>query len=190
MKKYILIATDEFIYDRLKTEFNKFDNVEIHAGIFENLDNIDCLVSPANSFGLMNGGMDAAITRYFGNQLQERVQEYIMKEFYSEQPVGTSFIINTQNENIPYLAHTPTMRIPQDISKTENVYSAMRATLIETERHKNINTVAIPAFGHGAGRVHAKDVAYQMAKAFMQILAQPQILDWNYASDIAYALDN
>ncbi|ECE9311446.1 phage tail protein, partial [Salmonella enterica subsp. enterica serovar Napoli] len=35
------------------------------------------MVSTANSFGLMDGGVDAAITAYFGPQLQERVQRNI-----------------------------------------------------------------------------------------------------------------
>lgn len=189
MKNYILMATDEFIYDRLQLEFSRYDNVKIHPGVFEQLEGIDCLVSPANSFGLMDGGMDAAITNYFGNQLQERVQEHILKEYLGEQPVGTSFIIETNDERIPYLAHTPTMRVPTNIEGTDNVYKAMRATLIETEKDHRIKTVAIPAFGYGVGRVHAVDVSYQMAKAYLQIVAQPKQIDWSYARSVHYAVD-
>mgnify|MGYP001045746119 FL=1 len=58
------------------------------------------------------GGVDAAITVFFGNQLQKRVQQRIVDEFDGEQPIGTSFIITTQDAKHPYLAHTPTMRVP------------------------------------------------------------------------------
>lgn len=189
MKTYVLMATDEFIADRLSREFAEFSNVEVYKGVFQNLGGVDCLVSPANSFGIMDGGMDLAITDYFGKELQDRVQEKIKEEYFSEQPVGTSFILETDNENFPYLAHTPTMRVPQSIDDTDNVYNAMRATLIETEKHTDIKTVAIPAFGHGSGNIHASDVAYQMGKAFLQVVAQPDEIDWNYASSIDYAIN-
>ncbi|MGB3240982.1 MAG: hypothetical protein WBB29_22045 [Geitlerinemataceae cyanobacterium] len=51
----------------------------------------DCLVSPANSFGMMDGDMDAAIVRYFGQSLMDRVQRRILDDYLGEQPVGTSF---------------------------------------------------------------------------------------------------
>lgn len=186
------MATDEFIYDRFITEFGKFSNVEIYFGGFEALadvEKVDCLVSPANSFGLMDGGMDQAITDYFGEQLQKRVQQHITENYASEQPVGTSFIIETHNEKIPYLAHTPTMRVPAIVKDTDNAYLAMRATMIEAEKHENINTVAVPAFCYGVGQMHGSDVAYQMAKAYLQIIAQPQKIDWNYAMSVNYAID-
>lgn len=188
MKKYILMATDDFIADRFQREFSPYDNVSVWNGTFETLPGIDCLVSPGNSFGLMDGGMDQAIVNYFGDEIQIKVQSVISDVFYSEQPIGTSFIVGTGDDSIPYLAHTPTMRVPTDISSTDNVYNAMRATLMETERHEDINTVAIPAFGHGAGGVHGAKVAYQMAKAFLQIVAQPKVIDWEYATKVDYGV--
>ncbi|EJB4474161.1 hypothetical protein MT082_003968, partial [Salmonella enterica] len=38
----------------------------------------------AETFGLMDGGVDAAITAYFGSQLQERVQQNIIREYLGE----------------------------------------------------------------------------------------------------------
>lgn len=181
-RKYILLATNHYLADCFEKEFRDFDNVEVHRGFFEQLDSIGCLVSPANSFGLMDGGMDQAITNYFGNQLQERVQEYIIKEFYGEQPVGTSFVIETNNDKIKYLAHTPTMRVPKIIKDTDNVYRATKATLIAIEKFdKEINTVALPAFGAGVGLVHPVNVAYQMSLAMKHFENPPKSLDWNFA---------
>lgn len=64
-------TTDQTITD---TELY-FYGCEDVACVCESLENflnthtIDCVVSPANSFGLMDGGYDLAITEYFGEQL-------------------------------------------------------------------------------------------------------------------------
>lgn len=188
-RKYILLATNHYLADCFEKAFRDFDNVEVHRGFFEQLDNIDCLVSPANSYGLMDGGMDQAITNYFGNQLQERVQGHIIKEFYGEQPVGTSFLIETNNDKIKYLAHTPTMRVPKIIKDTDNVYRATKATLIAIEKYdKEINTVALPAFGAGVGKVHPVNVAYQMSLAMKHFENPPKSLDWNFESFREYEI--
>ena len=73
------------------------------------------MVSAANSFGLMDGGVDAAITAFFGTQLQTRVQNHILREYLGEQPVGTAFVIETGDNNHPWLVHAPTMRVPLTI---------------------------------------------------------------------------
>lgn len=98
----ILLATNQYQAECFEHAFLDYPNVNVFYGLFEELDSFDCLVSPGNSFGLMDGGMDAAITKYFGDQLQQRVQKEIINNFYGEQPVGTSFIIETNNNHIPY----------------------------------------------------------------------------------------
>ena len=42
----------------------------------------DAVVSPANSFGFMDGGIDLTYRRYFGLDLQSRVQAKIRSEFH------------------------------------------------------------------------------------------------------------
>lgn len=181
-RKYILLATNTYIAECFEKAFKEYDNVSVHLGVFEQLNDVDCLVSPANSYGLMDGGMDQAITNYFGAQLQQRVQEHIIKHYYGEQPVGTSFIIETNSSPYKYLAHTPTMRVPKIVSDTDNAYVATKATLIAVEQYdKEINSVALPAFAAGIGRIHPVDVAYQMELAFKHFLNPPKSIDWNFA---------
>src|SRR6185295_8330217 len=72
-------------------------DVEIVQDYFERIPEYNCMVSAANSFGLMDGGVDAAITRYFGDDLMARVQQRIIDEYMGEQSVGTSFIIETHH---------------------------------------------------------------------------------------------
>lgn len=150
--KLILSAINEDLYLAFKKHFEKFPQVEVVFKSFEQTE-FDCVVSAANSFGLMDGGVDQCITDYFGVQMMQRVQEAVIKEYYGEQPVGTSMVIrgneNFSFENVEheegeikpvlkknkYVAHTPTMRIPMDINKTSYVYSAMKAMLIAIEKH-------------------------------------------------------
>jgi hypothetical protein len=73
--------------------FAGLPHVEIVNDYFERLPEFDCLVSAANSFGHMSGGVDAAIIRFFGEPLMERVQRRILDEWRGEQPVGTSMIV-------------------------------------------------------------------------------------------------
>ena len=184
----ILMATDEFQAKQFEKQFTGVENVRIHRGFFESLDKVDCLVSPANSFGLMDGGMDLVITNYFGNQLQERVQKVILKDYYGEQPIGTSFIVETKNEKIPYLSHTPTMRVPRLIHNTDNVYRAMKSMLIAVLKHGKANSVACPALGAGVGRLHPSIVAYQMKLAYEHLENVPEVIDWQYASILNYEI--
>ena len=58
----------------------------------------------------MTAGIDAAVVRFFGEPLMQRVQHRIMDEFFGEQPVGTAFVLSTGHPAVPFLAHAPTMR--------------------------------------------------------------------------------
>jgi hypothetical protein len=91
----ILVAPDPALDRAFRSRFDYLPNVTFANCEFERLSSYDCLVSPANSFGMMDGGMDAAITAFFGMQLMERVQQQILDDYLGEQSVGTSFIIAT-----------------------------------------------------------------------------------------------
>ncbi|HGB7716229.1 TPA: prophage tail fiber N-terminal domain-containing protein [Salmonella enterica subsp. enterica serovar Enteritidis] len=123
----------------------------------------------AETFGLMDGGVDAAITAYFGSQLQERVQQNIIREYLGEQPVGTAFVIETGNSKHPWLVHAPTMRVPLIIDGTDAVYNATRAALLAIFQHnksagedRKITSVALPAMGAGCSQVPPDSVARQI----------------------------
>jgi O-acetyl-ADP-ribose deacetylase (regulator of RNase III) len=81
----------------------------------------DAVISPANSFGFMDGGIDLAYRRYFGMDLQSRVQAKIRSEFHGELPVGQAMVVPTGHETVPYLVAAPTMRIPDKIADTVNL---------------------------------------------------------------------
>jgi hypothetical protein len=64
--KLVLVDPNSSVTTAFKERFDYLPNVEVVNGSFEQLNSYDCLVSPANSFGMMDGGVDAAITKFFG----------------------------------------------------------------------------------------------------------------------------
>ena len=98
----IIVAPDYALYQAFQQQFDYLPNVEVANCNFEQLSSYDCLVSPANSFGMMDGGIDAAITAFFGMQLMERVQQRILDDYLGEQSVGTSFMIETGHPQYPF----------------------------------------------------------------------------------------
>jgi O-acetyl-ADP-ribose deacetylase (regulator of RNase III) len=205
--KLILSAISEDLYLAFQKHFAQFPQVEVVFKPFEQTE-FDCVVSAANSFGLMDGGVDQCITDYFGIQMMKRMQEAVIKEYYGEQPVGTSMILRG-NENFSfgeggvllknkYVAHTPTMRIPMDINRTSYVYSAMKAMLIAVEKHNEevdefkkhnienhntrIDVVVCPGLGTNAGRVPAEEAAKMMSLALHHFLNPPTSINWYYAT--------
>src|SRR5215467_5787903 len=44
----------------------------------------DAIISPANSFGFMDGGIDAVYTYQLGEQVQDRLRERLARDFGGE----------------------------------------------------------------------------------------------------------
>ncbi|MEZ4670457.1 MAG: macro domain-containing protein [Anaerolineae bacterium] len=184
--KLILVDINPALCRAWEEYFAKLPNVEIVNDYFESIPEYDCMVSAANSFGLMDGGVDAAITHYFGSDLMFAVQRRIIDEYFGEQPVGTSMIVATDHPKHPFLAHTPTMRVPLRITHTDHVYLAMWAMLREVHHHnqrneRKINIVACPGLGTGVGGVPFREAARQMSAAYKNYLNPPTSIHWNYA---------
>ena len=197
--KLILTDFNEELCNEWRKVFAKEseeEKVEVHHGRFEDVE-FDCVVSPANSFGQMDGGFDEALTMFFGEQMQTRVQETIIRDFGGEQPVGTSKLVMAYNvEDQPdrwkWVAHTPTMIIPMDISKTTNVYMSMKAMLLTVEKHNRkyngstneplrIKSVLCPGLGTGAGRVPYGKAAMDMYRAYINSYNPPSELNWDFS---------
>jgi O-acetyl-ADP-ribose deacetylase (regulator of RNase III) len=140
----------------------------------------DAVVSPANSFGFMDGGIDLAYRRYFGANLQARVQEKIRTKFFGELPVGQATVLPTDHDSVPYLVVAPTMRIPDRIGNTVNVYLAFRAALLAVLAHNEVSSIPIsalrvPALGTGVGAMPLARAAHQMHAAYVSVFESP---DW------------
>lgn len=138
--------------DAFRVRFEGLPRVTILQSRFEDFPPHDCFVTAANAFGIMNAGIDAAVIRFHCEDLMRRVQFRILDEYLGEQPIGTSFIEPTGNPNYPFIAHSPTMRVPGSIEGTDKVYTATWASLIAVYHEKALNrtpieTVVFPAKG-------------------------------------------
>lgn len=138
----------------------------------------------------MDGGFDGVLTKYFGNQLMERVQRDIIRTYWGEQPIGTSSIIVTHNDKIPYIAHSPTMKYPMVIRNTDNCYQATKAVFKSVKdfnmynyMQNPIKTLAFTGMGTGTGQLPFNAAAKQMRMAYNDMKKPPDQIDWAYVND-------
>jgi O-acetyl-ADP-ribose deacetylase (regulator of RNase III) len=180
-----LVHPDKEMCDAFHRRFAGLPRVRVIQGRFEDLEPHDCFVTAGNAFGIMSAGIDAAVVRRFGSNLMHRVQHHIIDQFYGEQPVGTAFIVSTEDASIPFIVHAPTMRVPGNIDGTDKVYCATWAAILAAQAHnrpshQKIETLALPAMGTGFGGVSFDEAARQMAAAYRHYLNPPHRLDWDF----------
>ena len=166
--KIYLLDINKSITDAFKEAFDKYKEVEVVNDEFKHFldthQDIECIVSPGNSFGYMRGGYDLAISVYFGWELEKEVQRSIN----GEQPVGTSIIVGIPNSD-KKLIHTPTMRTPSLIKDPLVIYECMSSCLSLAVK-SNIQSIVIPAFGGLTGRVEPKVLAHFMEEGYKQVI--------------------
>ena len=184
--KIYLLERDSDGAEALKAAFRGEDVEVVHDDFehFMQTHRVSCVVSPANSYGLMDSGYDRAITDWFGDQLPQRVQKYILEHYYGEQPVASAFLIDAGRDG-QTLIHTPTMRVPGKILDPSVVYQAMRCTLMVALEHK-VESIVIPIFGGLTGGVPMTLAAKLMWLGYRSIVDPIIEIDW----DIVWALDD
>eukprot|EP01080_Neovahlkampfia_damariscottae_P000318 gene318-6732_t len=145
---------------------------------------VDSIVSPANSFGFMRGGIDGIYTKKFGLQVENDVQSLIKEEHDGEMLVGQAEVVETGDKNIPYCISAPTMRIGTTLEETTtNPFLAARAVFLLWKKGsfkygKNkgkavkdiIDEIAFPGLGTGVGGVSYEACAFQVVKAIREVL--------------------
>ncbi len=145
--------------------FKDFRDVTIRQG---NLLSIaeNCAVSPANSDGFMDGGIDAAYYAFFGATIEQKVKAVIARRPEKMLPVGASVAIATGHARIPYLIVAPTMTMPEAV-ESQNFYRAMRAILRIADAQPEIaRDIFCPGLGTGVGMVPPENAAAMMAQAY------------------------
>lgn len=170
--KIYLVDLDNRMTTRWAKDFQDAEEVEIVNGdmpeFLDSHKDVDTIVSAANSFGLMDGGLDAVYIRYFGEALQEAVLKRIREEHLGEQPVGSSLILDIPGRKGKRLIHTPSMRTPQPLLDPRVVYTCTRSALVTAMKHQ-AKAVVLPAFGHLTGRIKAETVSGLMYKAYADV---------------------
>ncbi|MEM9195778.1 MAG: macro domain-containing protein [Myxococcota bacterium] len=161
--------------------FGEYEHVEIREADFFS-EPADAMVSPANSFCIMDGGLDLAIRDILGFEVQRSAQELIVEKHHGELAVGQAEIVQTPHPSWPFLIVAPTMRVPESVARTANAYLAFRAILLATIRFNQtagdgprIGSVVCPGLGTGIGAMESERCAVQMRMAYRQVTGPPRI---------------
>ncbi len=190
--KYILCDTNQELCKAWILAFKDVEDVAVISGSIFDL-KVDAIVSPANSFGFMDGGLDYLISKNMGWDIQKNLQQTINDEYNGELLVGQACVIPTTH-TIPFVISAPTMRVPTFIGrKSINVYLASKAIFNcvnnwNTTNEQQINTVAIPGLGTGTGRVPYDICANQMLKAYLDVKYPVRTISLKEVTDRHYFL--
>jgi O-acetyl-ADP-ribose deacetylase (regulator of RNase III) len=148
-------------------------------------------VSPANSVGFMDGGIDWVLSRDMFPGVESAVRARIEKYGLSTPlgryylPVGSAIIVPV-NRDHTYVISAPTMFLPRDVSHTQNAYWSFVAALTLhkkwSEHIRFQTTLVVTSHCCGFGKMPAKESARQMYeayKAFLEnrILPEPSDFD-------------
>ena len=187
--KIQLIDLNKGMCDQWNLHFKDCKDVIVHHGDFFSL-TTDCVVSPANSFGFMDGDLDMVITERLGWQVQEKLQTQIKEKYFGELLVGQVELVETEVEEIPFCISAPTMRVPLILKDTLNVYLATKAIFRMLKIETRINTVTISGLGTGVGKVPFDICAKQMKQAYIDTwLSQDKFPNtWLESYDKHYSL--
>jgi O-acetyl-ADP-ribose deacetylase (regulator of RNase III) len=124
-------------------------------------------VSPANSLGFMDGGIDKPLREMFPG-CESRLKAAIKQlghrtglgRYYLR--VGSAYWQSVGTNT--YLISAPTMFLPHDVSTTQNAYWAFLAVL-EAASELPVQRLIVPTLCCGWGRMSAAESARQMRRA-------------------------
>lgn len=170
MKRIILVDTNPHMTAAWSRIVDA--RVEVIHGSIIDLD-IQSIVSPANSFGFMDGGIDLAYSQHFGWRIQEKLQAAIRRKPMGELLVGEAMCVPTDGSKsdrpIFNIVCAPTMRVPMLLLPgTVNPYLATKAALLRSKGYGD--GIAFPGMGTGAGRVPYDVAAGQMWRAICEVI--------------------
>lgn len=118
---------------------------------------VDAVCNPANSYGLMGGGVAYAIRETGGQVIED--------EAVSQAPIHVGAAVATTGGRLAakYVIHAPTMAEPAIRIGLENVRLAVRAAL-ESAKSLGISSLAFPGMGTGVGGLNFEDSAKAMVE--------------------------
>lgn len=142
----------------------------------------DAYVTPGNSFGFMDGGLDQQFAHRYPGVAD--LVHYEILGVGSELLVGDCVTVGlwSPKSRARLLIYAPTMRVPQVLPRGSiNVFLATRAAMREA-LYQDVNSVAIPAMGTGVGGVSPEDSARQMFHGIMAALEDIRPTSWQEAA--------
>jgi O-acetyl-ADP-ribose deacetylase (regulator of RNase III) len=181
--KIYLTAVERELSNAWRRFCSDLDFVEIYEGSIFDVP-CDAVVSPANSFGFMDGGIDHLYSRRFGWEVQERLQNIIRELHHGELLVGAAEIVETHS-HIPFLIAAPTMRVPMILRDSVNPYLAARAVFMLVKNgyfragdfkgvkvSDAVKSIAFPGLGTGIGQIGPDVCAHQVRTAIEDVVLE------------------
>lgn len=165
--KIYLRDTNENVITFFQKYFKSFEEVEVSKGNIFDI-KADALVSPANSFCDLSGGIDLLYRNKFGPNVEKFAKQIVNARFYNELPVGQAISVVMKKQDYKYLILAPTMRLPMKVDNTLNPYFAFRAALLEAKT-LNVQTLLSPGLGTLTGGACPEMAARQMFVAYLNI---------------------
>lgn len=159
--RVVLTDVNERVVEAWRAAFADTPGIEIRRGSILDED-VDAWVTPTNSRGRMDGGVDAAVKRHLGPGIQLRVQRAIRDRFAGAMPLGSAVCVPSGAAVPRFLISTPTMvESSQNVSATLNVALACAAAFQAVHRQNrkapgSIRSVALVGMGARTGRVPAR----------------------------------
>lgn len=144
---------------------------------------VDAVVSPANSFGLMGGGIDGVYARWLPG-IEKRVRAAIGTSYRDgELPVGSALIVPTgAPAPLPsWLISAPTMRRPGELldAAGDNAFAAALAIVTlwrdgttpdGSPVRDAVRSLALPGLGTGVGGLSPSTCVTRVAEALDEVL--------------------
>lgn len=128
-------------------------------------ENVEALVNTVNCVGVMGRG----IALQFKNAFPDNFKEYAIACKKKEVQPGEMFVHKTgRTHNHKYIINFPTKRHWRGKSRMEDIESGLRA-LVETVRHYNISSIAVPPLGSGLGGLNWREVRLHIIAAMEQL---------------------
>ncbi|GGM76074.1 tail protein [Longimycelium tulufanense] len=152
--------------------------ITVHPGSVFDLD-VDAVVSPANSYGWMRGGIDALYARAFPH-VEQNVRSAVLALHGGELPVGEALVVPTGVPAPAWLISAPTMRTPGERLPGDTVHPYLAARAVfrlwrdgrmedGTPVWRAVRAMAMPGLGTGVGGVEPKTCARQVAAAWDEV---------------------
>jgi len=132
----------------------------------------DCIITPGNSFGIMDGGFDKVVRDKFPRS-QETVQTVIKQFWGKEMPVGQAITVSLSEA--VQLCYAPTMRFPGPLKSKDTAYLAALAAFCQIKCFNKlspnlaIKNVVMPLFCTTTGGMPVEVSYEQIMYAYQRV---------------------
>ncbi|MFC5231563.1 macro domain-containing protein [Pseudonocardia zijingensis] len=175
--RLVLVAVDAPMARAWRAIAEGRPGLVVHEGSITDV-TADAVVSPANSFGLMGGGIDAVYARWFPG-----ISDRVRAASGGDLPVGQAVIVPTGAEHPAWLVSAPTMRNPGERLPPDGAAAHAAAAAVfrlwrdgdlpdGTPVRRAVRTVALPGLGTGVGGLAPEVCAARVAEAWDELFGE------------------